>query len=62
MLSTRRIGGRYELTIFLGGQRPRFARLRNWQLPSSTHTKLRAAVIRYRRQIDENEIVVQGIE
>lgn len=54
--------GHYELTVFFDGVRPWPARFQNWQLPFSTRDKLRAAVIRYRKQIDENEIVVRGIE
>jgi hypothetical protein len=51
-----------ELSIFFDGVRPWRATFQNWQLPFSTRKKLREAVIRFHRQIEENEIVVSGIE
>lgn len=54
--------GAKNLSLFIVGRRPRRITFQNWQLPFSTRDKLRAAVIRYRKQIDENEIVVRGIE
>ena len=59
--SFKELFGRYELLIMIG-ERPRRLRYTNFQLPSSTRKGLRVAAIRYRKQIEENEIVVRGIE
>jgi hypothetical protein len=54
--------GRYELYIDCGGAIPQTIRMMNWQLPSRVKQSLRAATIRYSRQIAENGIVVRGVE
>jgi hypothetical protein len=54
--------GRYELNVFIGGQRPWRANFQNWQLPVSAGKSLRLAILRFHKQIAENEIVVRGVK
>ena len=54
--------GRYELNVFIEGQRPWRGKFQNWQLPFSARKSLRLAILRYHKQIEENEIVIRGIE
>ncbi len=54
--------GRYNLRLIVGGNWLLFVRFLSWQLPSSTQRSFREVMIRYHEQIEENEIVVRGIE
>ena len=60
--SSNKLFGRKELNLFIDGVQPWRATFQNWQLPVSTRKRLLVATIRYRKQIEENEIVVRGIE
>jgi hypothetical protein len=60
--ASNKLFGRKELNLFIDGVRPWRANFQNWQLPSSVKQSLRIAMVQYRRQIEENGIVVQGIE
>lgn len=62
MPASSKLFGRCELALYIGGVHPWRARFQNWQLPLSTRKKLRMVAIRYRQQIDENDIVLRGIE
>lgn len=54
--------GRYELRIFFGDVGFRHIRFLNWQLPSTVKQSLRIAKVRYRKQIENNDIILHGIE
>jgi hypothetical protein len=54
--------GRYELYIVCDHAIPQSIRMMNWQLPSRVRQLLRDATIRYSQQIEENRIVVRGVE
>jgi len=55
-------GGRYDLNVFIEGERPRRVTIQNWQLPTSTRKTLQVVMERYSQQIAENEIVVSSVE
>jgi hypothetical protein len=54
--------GRYEIYIVCDDAIPQTIRIMNWQLPSRVRLLLRAATIRYSRQIEKNDIAVRGVE
>jgi hypothetical protein len=56
------LGGLYDLNVFIEGEHTRRVTIQNWQLPFSARKSLRLAIQRFQQQIDENDIVVQGIE
>lgn len=65
MPASSRLFGRYDVYVYLGNEdseRLKQLRFQNWQLPRSTHTKLHAIMIRFHRQIEENDVVVHGVE
>lgn len=54
--------GHHDLYLILGGKRSRSVRFLSIQMPASTPAVLREAMVRYRRQIEENGVVVSGVE
>ena len=56
------LGGLHDLNLFIEGERPRRVTIQNWQLPFSARKSLRLAILRFHQQIEQNKIVVRGIE
>lgn len=59
--SLNRLFGRYELLLVRDGPQ-QLIRFLNWQVPYSVQKSLRIAAIRFRRQIEENDIELGDIE
>lgn len=58
----RMLFGRYELSLFIEGQRRWRATFQNWQLPPTTQETLEEVMFRFRHQIEENGVVMRGVE